>query len=88
MQDQTDSPVGFDEMAKRWVCGDGFFLERDGNGDEMVGSLIEERRVRAGENGEQRKWKHRERKKKGRGRKKNLKKGLICPFFYLMKSVQ
>jgi hypothetical protein len=54
----------------------------------MVGSLIEERRVRAGENGEQRKWKHRERKKKGRGRKKNLKKGLICPFFYLMKSVQ
>jgi hypothetical protein len=27
--------LGFDEMAKKWVCGDRFFLEEDGNGDGM-----------------------------------------------------
>ena len=49
----------------------------------MVGSLTEERRVWAGENREQRKWDHRERKKKGRGRKKKnpLKKGRFVHFF-------
>jgi hypothetical protein len=59
----------------------------------MAGSSTEERGKRARENGEQRKWEHRERKKKGREReivkmkkkKKNLKKGLVCPFFYSMK---
>ena len=51
-------------MAKKWVYGDGFFLERDGNGDGMAGSLIEERGERAGENGRREKGKKREEKKK------------------------
>jgi hypothetical protein len=64
-QDQTRwVRVGFDEMAKKWVCGDGFFLERDGNGDGMAGSSIEERGERAGENGRREKGKKREEKKK------------------------
>jgi hypothetical protein len=25
--------LGFDEMVKKWVCGDGFFLEGDGDGE-------------------------------------------------------
>ncbi len=55
----------------RWV-----FLERDGNGDGMAGSSIEERGEQAGENGRREKGKKREEEKK-----KSLKKELVKTFF-------
>ena len=52
----------------------------------MAGSSTEERGKRAGENGEQRKEKKGKREKEiVKKKKKNLKKGLVCPFFYSMK---
>ena len=46
----------------KWICGDEFFLEGDGNGDGMAGASTKEKGERVGENGRKekgKKWRER-----------------------------